>query len=67
MLLALLALWCASTPALLVGGSDVCVTAEVRFGAGTFPFSNVAATTSPEGQSFAACDCFGTTGIANDV
>src|SRR5262249_33831143 len=36
-------------------------------GAGSFPFTTVAATTGTQGQTNAACNFFGQTAIANDV
>jgi len=64
-----------SNPLLLVGGSDVCATAEAISGEGGFAFDNSAgvATTGTEGQlntggaAGASCTFLNATAIANDV
>jgi len=55
------------THSAFIGGSDDCSGAEAISGSGPFTFNNTSATTGAQGQSNAACDFFGTTGIANDV
>jgi hypothetical protein len=66
------ALSCSLVPATLAlpaaaQGSDNCATPTVISGEGNFAFNNGSATTGAQGQSNAACNFFGTTGISNDV
>ncbi len=63
-LVRLVALGTLAAPA-LAQGSDLCATAQAISGTGTFPFTNVGATT--DGVADPLCNFFGQSDITNDV